>query len=364
VSTWEKCSNAFLTKFFPLGKTNALRNKISTFEQLTDETITEAWERLQDYIYACLHHSMEEWFIIQTFYHGLIHTVREHIDDVVGGSFFALNIEEARKLIEKMASNQSRDDERTPSHTRKVHQLEEVYMLTAKIDLLMKKLENSGLDHLKMVNARVTYEECRETGHMGLNCPMVCQDANFVGHSNNGFCLNQSLNSRWNKPSFLIDNHQQGDSGQNFNRNELQLKDIIRDQLRINDEFGTKIHPTDKLLENISAKMDSFTVATQNQLSFNNMLETHIQQIVAALSRQSNGDPSQSPVQERMKSIFTMFKRKAPKSTRGSLGEVDPGNAMTPDKEPSAAKNFSAKSTRRVNNVTLAATTSPVTPVT
>jgi hypothetical protein len=31
VSTWEKCSNAFLTKFFPLGKTNALQNKISGF---------------------------------------------------------------------------------------------------------------------------------------------------------------------------------------------------------------------------------------------------------------------------------------------------------------------------------------------
>jgi hypothetical protein len=46
VSTWEKCSNAILTKFFPLGKTNALRNKISRFQQLTDETITKAWERL------------------------------------------------------------------------------------------------------------------------------------------------------------------------------------------------------------------------------------------------------------------------------------------------------------------------------
>jgi hypothetical protein len=46
VSTWEKCSNAFLTMFFLLGKTNALRNKISRFQQLTDETITEAWERL------------------------------------------------------------------------------------------------------------------------------------------------------------------------------------------------------------------------------------------------------------------------------------------------------------------------------
>jgi hypothetical protein len=29
--TWEKCSNAFLAKYFLLGKTNALRNKISDF---------------------------------------------------------------------------------------------------------------------------------------------------------------------------------------------------------------------------------------------------------------------------------------------------------------------------------------------
>jgi hypothetical protein len=35
-------------------------------------------------------------------------------------------------------------------------------MLTTKIDLLMKKLENPGLNHLKMVNARVTCEECGE----------------------------------------------------------------------------------------------------------------------------------------------------------------------------------------------------------
>jgi hypothetical protein len=46
VSTWEKCSNTFLTKFFPLGKTNALQNKISSFQQLTDQTIAEAWEQL------------------------------------------------------------------------------------------------------------------------------------------------------------------------------------------------------------------------------------------------------------------------------------------------------------------------------
>jgi hypothetical protein len=105
VSTWEKCSNAFLTKFFPLGKTNALQNKISGFQQLMDETIAKACERLQDYISMCPHHSMEEWFIIQSFYHGLIRSTQEHIGATAGGSFFALSIEEALKLVEKMTSN-------------------------------------------------------------------------------------------------------------------------------------------------------------------------------------------------------------------------------------------------------------------
>jgi hypothetical protein len=99
MSTWEKCSNAFLAKFFPLGETNALRNKSSRFQQLTDETITEAWEHLQNDISACPHHGMEEWFIIPSFYHGLIHSTWEHIDVATGGSFFAL------RLVEKMASN-------------------------------------------------------------------------------------------------------------------------------------------------------------------------------------------------------------------------------------------------------------------
>jgi hypothetical protein len=128
-------------------------------------------------------------------------------------------------------------------------------------------------------------------------------------------------------PSFPFDNHQQGGTGKTCNTNEPQPRDISRDQLRINDEFGKKIHATDKLLENISAKIDSFTVAMQNQLSFNKKFETQIQQIVVALPRQSNGDPSQSPIQGSMKSIFTMFNGKAQKSNGGSLGGVGPGNA-------------------------------------
>jgi hypothetical protein len=125
-------------------------------------------------LYLCMpHHRMEEWFIIQSFYHGLIHSNREHIDAAAGGSFFALSIEEAHALTEKMASSQSWIDDHTQTRTLKVHLLEEVDMLTIEIDLLMKNVEDPSLDHLKIVDAHITCEECRETGHMGVDCLMV-----------------------------------------------------------------------------------------------------------------------------------------------------------------------------------------------
>ena len=52
VDTWDKCSNAFLVKFFLMGKTNALRNKISSFQQQVDELIPKAWQRMQQYVTA------------------------------------------------------------------------------------------------------------------------------------------------------------------------------------------------------------------------------------------------------------------------------------------------------------------------
>jgi hypothetical protein len=158
--------------------------------------------------------------------------------------------------------------ERTQTHTHKVHQLEEVDMLTTKINLLMKKLENPGLDHLKMVDARVTCEECREIDHMGINYPTVSQDVNLVGYSNNGFRPNQGFNAGWNKSSFLSNNNQQGDMGQNFNKSKPPLKDIVRDQLMINSEVGKKLLANDRILENINNKMNNFTVVVQNQLNF------------------------------------------------------------------------------------------------
>ena len=103
--TWEACSNAFLAKYFPVDKTNALWNRITGIQQLPDETIPEVWERLQEYIQACPHHGIKEWLIIQNFFHGLNQQAQDHIDAAAGGSFLSLDVAGAKALIDKIASN-------------------------------------------------------------------------------------------------------------------------------------------------------------------------------------------------------------------------------------------------------------------
>jgi len=70
-TTWALCSTNILAKFFPMGKTNAIHGKITSFQQQHDESVPEAWERFQDYILECPHQGMESWLLMQTFYHGL-----------------------------------------------------------------------------------------------------------------------------------------------------------------------------------------------------------------------------------------------------------------------------------------------------
>jgi len=123
---------------------NALRGKITTFQQQHDESVPEAWERFQDYILECPHHGMESWLLMQTFYHGLSNSTRETMDAAAGGAFWSLTIPQATTLVEKMAYNQGWNEERTQTRKkgRGMHQLKEVDMLSAKLDLLMKKLRS------------------------------------------------------------------------------------------------------------------------------------------------------------------------------------------------------------------------------
>jgi len=144
VDTWSKCATAFLNKFFPMSKTSALQARIYSFCQKAEETIPEAWERLQKYIQECPHHQIKEWLLIQGFYHGLTPDARSHLDAAARGSFTSLNVAQAKNLIENIVSNQEWNDERPKPKKRGTHTIEEVKAISQNIELLMKKMEETS----------------------------------------------------------------------------------------------------------------------------------------------------------------------------------------------------------------------------
>ena len=80
-----------------------------------------------------------------------------------------------------------------------MHQLKEVDMLSAKMDLLMKKLEDRANEKKEVIHIHdscMTCEECGNTRHSGNNCPKTHEDVNLV-NNNNYFRPQQ--NQGWNQ---------------------------------------------------------------------------------------------------------------------------------------------------------------------
>ena len=140
IETWEGCSKAFQEKYFLVGKSNALRGKISEFCQQKGEPILEAWERFQDYTIDCPLHGMEEWLLMQTFYHGLIPKSHEQLDATTERSFMSLAPRKARSLIDRIAENRSWIYNSQPCH-KSEEVSEEERALSTKMHVLLNWLE-------------------------------------------------------------------------------------------------------------------------------------------------------------------------------------------------------------------------------
>jgi len=100
-------------------------------------------------------------------------TTRETMDAATRGAFLSLTISQATALVEKMASNQGWSEERT--HTRKrgggMHQLKEVDMLAAKMDLLMKRLDERATKKNEVMHIHDSGMTCEECGEIGYQLP-------------------------------------------------------------------------------------------------------------------------------------------------------------------------------------------------
>jgi hypothetical protein len=112
------------------------------------------------------------------------------MDAVAGGSFLSLTIHDASALVEEIASNQGWNEERNQPRKRGggMHQLKEVDMLSAKMDLLMKKLDERDNEkkEVKLIHdSRITYEECGGTSHSGSNRPEIQENVSYINNNSN-----------------------------------------------------------------------------------------------------------------------------------------------------------------------------------
>jgi hypothetical protein len=69
-----------------------------------------------------------------------------------------------------------------------MHQLKEVDMLTAKVDLLIKRLEDQMGEKKEVMHihdSRMSCEECGDTRHSGSNYTELQEDVNYINNNNN-----------------------------------------------------------------------------------------------------------------------------------------------------------------------------------
>ncbi|GJV20445.1 reverse transcriptase domain-containing protein, partial [Tanacetum coccineum] len=84
---WEEMVTKFLSKYFSPSIVTILRNDISNFRQLLDESLFEAWERYKLSIDPCPNHNMLPITQIYTFYNGLTLRHWDTINAVARGTF-------------------------------------------------------------------------------------------------------------------------------------------------------------------------------------------------------------------------------------------------------------------------------------
>ena len=132
-----------------------------------------------------------------------------------------------------------------------MHTKKEMDMLFAKIDLLMKRLEEWAQDKdammgtIQAMDLHMTCEICGNISHSGNDFNETHEEAAFI---NNGF--RQLGNNGWNNQS-----RPQGNSNynSNYNWNQLSLKDLVLGQAKINESLTKKLTTNDKILENINS---------------------------------------------------------------------------------------------------------------
>ncbi|KAM6551726.1 hypothetical protein CsatB_001534 [Cannabis sativa] len=213
VTNWNDLAEKFLRKYFPPTRNAKFRSEIMSFQQLEDETTSDAWERFKELLRKCPHHGIPHCIQLETFYNGLNAASRMVLDASANGAILSKSYNEAFEILERIASNNYQWSTNRAPTSRKVAGVLEVDALTAltaqmaSMTNILKNMNMGGSVQpaAAIQRAEISCVYCGD-GHTFENCPSnpasVCYVVNQNFNRNNNPYSN-SYNPSWkNHPNF------------------------------------------------------------------------------------------------------------------------------------------------------------------
>ena len=105
ITTWNDLANKFVMKYFPPTKNAKLRNEITSFHQLEDESLFETYERFKEFLRRCPHHGIPCCIQLETFYNGLKPSTRLMVDASANEALLSKSYTEAYEILERIPNN-------------------------------------------------------------------------------------------------------------------------------------------------------------------------------------------------------------------------------------------------------------------
>jgi hypothetical protein len=207
----------------------------------------------------CPTHGLNLWMIIQKNYAGLNFASRNLLDWAAGGTFMEITLGEATKLLDNIMVNYSQWHTKRSFTSKKVHVIEEINVLSGKMDELMKLFasKSASFDPNDMPLSTL------------IDNNNEYMDVNFVGRNNFG---NNAYRGNFNPrpfPSNSSNNYgnSYNNSYGNYNKMpsdfENSVKEFMSSQKNFNSLVEEKLLKMDDLPRNvdrISLDVDSLKI--------------------------------------------------------------------------------------------------------
>ncbi|KAA3487116.1 Retrotransposon gag protein [Gossypium australe] len=200
-------------KYFHPSLTSKIRNKITSFQELDEESLYEAWERFKELLHKCPHHDIPYCVQMETFYIGLnIHT-RMMVDASANGALLSKSYNDAYEIIERITSNNYQWPTNRVASERRVagvHEVDTLASLAAQVSSMSSMLKTiivngfngnlSGQQPNQFKN--ISCEYCGD-GHFFENFPSNQESNYYMGNQNWNGPQSNFYNSSWQNHPFL-----------------------------------------------------------------------------------------------------------------------------------------------------------------